>query len=706
MKISQKLTLGFTSVALLAAVVGYISVNTSKKALKENIGQTSTALANKILEHIDRCIYQRIEISQEYCHHFEVQRIISESNRKFEKLDNIQNYIDEQDHRWTSVPKEEVTPFMRQLMDNEFSEALRETLEFYKEKYGYKAFGEAFVTNKYGANVAQTGKTSDYYQADEKWWQEAKKDGLYVGDVEYDKSADVYGTDIGIRIDDVNGYFLGIMKVVLNIEEGINIINEAKNSAKYKTTQFKIVNKNGKIIYSTKTETEPFENIPEVLLPIHTEKHYYGYFTAEDKEEERLFTYARSKGYKDFKGLGWILVVEHTTEEIFAPVTKLRNFIAIISLVITMLAVLLGLLISKTIAGSVSRLAAAAAKIGAGNLHTKVNIKSNDEIGQLAATFNKMTEDLSKTTTSIEKLNREIAERKKREKELKETHERLIEASHRAGMAEVATDVLHNVGNVLNSINVSTNFIQGKVLNSKVKNLKKVTDIMAEHADDLATFFAEDQRAKYIPVYLTEATRLITDEHADITEKLRSLNKNVGHLKEIVRTQQTYAKAGGVRIFTDISEIIKDAIQVNKAGLDRHGVKFNLELTELPRICIDKQRVLQILVNLISNGKYALARSKNQEKLLTVRCRKHGEDRLQIEVVDNGVGIPQENLSKIFRHGFTTKKDGHGFGLHSSALAAKEIHGSLTVQSDGFEQGATFILELPFETKGAAQCVL
>jgi PAS domain S-box-containing protein len=292
--------------------------------------------------------------------------------------------------------------------------------------------------------------------------------------------------------------------------------------------------------------------------------------------------------------------------------------------------------------------------------------------------------------------DRNITERKRAQKELERTHEKLLEASRTAGMAEVATDVLHNVGNVLNSINVSAGFIVDKMMNSKAKKLKKVTDMILEHADDLGTFLTKDQRGRHIPLYLTEATGLIIDEQADITEKVRSLTKNVEHIKQIIQAQQRYAKAGGVEIFTNINEIIKHALEINNIDPKQKGTNCILEFDELPEVRLDKQRVLQILVNLISNAKYALSISENQEKLLTIRCHKHNENKLHIEVTDNGIGISKENMPKIFRHGFTTKEGGHGFGLHSSALASMEMDGSLTAHSDGTGQGATFILELPF----------
>lgn len=289
-------------------------------------------------------------------------------------------------------------------------------------------------------------------------------------------------------------------------------------------------------------------------------------------------------------------------------------------------------------------------------------------------------------------------------RKLKATYKKLMETSHQAGMAEVATDVLHNVGNVLNSINVSTTLIIEKITKSEVSNLKKVADMLQSHSNDLETFLTKDPKGQHIPVYLTEASRLLIDEQADIIEKLQSLAKNVAHIKEIVKMQQLYAKVCGVEVAITLNEVIEDAIQINQASLHRNGIKLIREYSDLGDVTIDRQKVLQILVNLIGNAKHALATSGEEEKLLTIRFYKHNEDRIRIDVIDNGTGIPQENLTKIFQHGFTTRKDGHGFGLHSGALAAREMEGMLTAHSNGPNQGAIFTLELPLKSMETAQC--
>jgi PAS domain S-box-containing protein len=283
------------------------------------------------------------------------------------------------------------------------------------------------------------------------------------------------------------------------------------------------------------------------------------------------------------------------------------------------------------------------------------------------------------------------------QEELKQTHLRLVEASHRAGMAEVAADVLHNVGNVLNSINVSTTIITDKIKESEVANLGKVVSILNDHIDNLGNFLTENPQGKNIPLYLTEVSKLLIDEQAEIISRLRVLADNIEHVKEIISTQQSYARVSGVETQISITKLVEDAIQINSAGLERHGTRLTREFDELGDVVLDKQRVLQILVNLISNAKYALSSSDEKDKVLTIRICRRDEDRFQIEVADNGVGILKENLTKIFSHGFTTRKRGHGFGLHSSALAAKDLGGSLMVHSDGLGKGARFTLELPFK---------
>jgi PAS domain S-box-containing protein len=287
----------------------------------------------------------------------------------------------------------------------------------------------------------------------------------------------------------------------------------------------------------------------------------------------------------------------------------------------------------------------------------------------------------------------DITERRHAEEELERVHKQLLVASRQAGMAEVATNVLHNVGNVLNSVNVSASIVAERVRKSKCAGLARLAALLSEHASDLTTFLTGPQ-GRHLPVYLQElATELIAER--DVTSaELAVLRGNVEHIKEIVAMQQSYARRGGVTDMVDIRTLVEDSLRMNEGAFSRHRITLVRDFQDVPLITVDKHKVLQILVNVIRNAKYACDESENPERRVTVRVRA-ANGTMQVAVIDTGVGIPPENLERIFNHGFTTRREGHGFGLHSCALAAKALGGSLHGESAGPGHGATFTLTLP-----------
>lgn len=289
----------------------------------------------------------------------------------------------------------------------------------------------------------------------------------------------------------------------------------------------------------------------------------------------------------------------------------------------------------------------------------------------------------------------DITERKQAERELEALNKRLMDASRHAGMAEVATGVLHNVGNVLNSVNVSATLLTERLRHSEIANLAKVSQLLTEHRADLAEYLTRDGKGKLIPAFLGALAEQLSEERAAQLQELTSLQQNIDHVKDIVATQQNYAKMSGIVETLPVMPLVEDALRMNVGALARHKVRVVREYEEVPMISVEKHKVLQILINLIRNAKYALDEHSEPDKRLTLRIRRQGEAHVRIEVADNGIGIGPEDLTRVFSHGFTTRKDGHGFGLHSGALAAKEMGGSLTGHSLGRGQGATFILELP-----------
>lgn len=302
-------------------------------------------------------------------------------------------------------------------------------------------------------------------------------------------------------------------------------------------------------------------------------------------------------------------------------------------------------------------------------------------------------------------ISKDVTESKQMEFALEKSRRELMDASRLAGMAEVATGVLHNVGNVLNSLNVSATIITAGLRQSKAESLTKVGEMLREHSADLGTYLTHDPKGKLVPGFIESLARHFSEDRARLLKEIESLQKDVDHIKEIVSLQQAYATMAGVAEPLKPATLMEDALRMNSSALIRHDVRVVRDFGPVPPVMAEQAKALQILVNLINNAKYAADESGLAEKIITLRVTSGATGRVQLSVQDNGIGILAENLTKIFQHGFTTKATGHGFGLHSSANAAKEMKGSLCAYSDGPGLGATFILDLPIATGAAAEAI-
>jgi len=348
--------------------------------------------------------------------------------------------------------------------------------------------------------------------------------------------------------------------------------------------------------------------------------------------------------------------------------------------------------LQKVISAPLSDLANTVAEVRATkNYSVRAARQSDDELGNLIEGFNEMLAQIQERDSNLE---HRVAERTQ---ELDQAHRQLLETSRLAGMAEVATSVLHNVGNVLNSINVSSTLALDIVKKSRINNLGRVADMVQAHHNNLAEFLTKDPKGSQLPDYLVKLTGHLTTEQAQLASEIELTRKYVEHVKEIVAMQQSYAKVSGVVEKVNVTDLVEDALRMSGGTLTRHSVELVREYPEGVIEChTQRQKVLQILVNLLHNAKHACAVSGRTDKRITVRTSSR-DGHTQIIVIDNGIGISPENLTQIFNHGFTTRQDGHGFGLHSGALAARELGGTLTAHSEGQNTGARFVLDLPLQ---------
>jgi PAS domain S-box-containing protein len=320
----------------------------------------------------------------------------------------------------------------------------------------------------------------------------------------------------------------------------------------------------------------------------------------------------------------------------------------------------------------------------------------SDSTARMTVTNARRLVDPQGQTLGAVSVIQDVTERKAAEFELERLHKQLISASREAGMAEVATNVLHNVGNVLNSVNVSASLLGDRIRQSKPAGLGRVAALLNDRAADLAGFISSDERGRHLPAYLAQLAEQLQADQRIALEEITSLRGNIEHIKDTVTMQQSYAKRCGVTESIAVDAIVEDCMRMSSGSLARHGVAVAREIEVVAPIMVDRHKVLQILVNLVHNATNACDESGRADKLVTISVADH-DGHVRICVIDNGVGIRTENMPRLFTHGFTTRKSGHGFGLHSAALTARELGGSISAHSDGHGCGATFVLDLPRE---------
>jgi signal transduction histidine kinase len=300
-------------------------------------------------------------------------------------------------------------------------------------------------------------------------------------------------------------------------------------------------------------------------------------------------------------------------------------------------------------------------------------------------------------------ITRDVSARKQDERRLidsmdrlKKAQRQLMEASHLAGMAEVASSVLHNVGNVLNSVNVSAATVGELLDQSPLGGLIKALELLDQHRAELTSYVTEDPRGVRVLPYLAQLGRVLMEDRGRARAEVESLQKNIDHIKMIVTTQQSNARStGGATERLPPEEVVEDAIKLTSAWDGKDGIILTRSYIPVPEAELDRHKVLQIVINLLTNARQAVGDAPVRK--VTIRLAPRGEQNYVVEVEDTGKGIPAENLNRIFNHGFTTRRDGHGFGLHGSALAAAEMGGTLVVHSEGPGQGARFVLDLPLK---------
>lgn len=634
---------------LLFFAMIFLSLEQGKRSLLTSATQNSAMIADSILMKTAHNIQKRLDEFSWYGLDSDLQQALLVSNTHFAALADHDRYIAERDEEWRQTPLQTSTPLMTEITTSALSHDLRRKFfTFFELNYGYLGFSEIFVTNSYGVNIAQTNRTSDYLQADEEWWQRARKDGQYLGGVEYDESSGIQGLTIAVRLDDHNGDFLGVIKGVLPLQSLIRTAEIV--TREYQTTEIQMITDAGILLYSSKVAqlgkniaAEPY------FLKI---KEDSGYFIDQNSSgRSRLFTYIRSEGLLNSKQLNWIVMISHDPEEILTHSILFEKKILLGGIAAILLATIIAFYTARIIANPLTRLKQAAASIANGNLECQIKQASRDEIGDLAQTFNDMAVSLSE---SYQKMHLEIEERKKAETAL---------AVHAQELAVIGDDLARR-----NSELDEFTYVASHDLQEPLRKLTSFSGLLVKDAGDA----------------LPENARKDLNFIIDAATRMQALIQDLLALSRSGRKEMT-----NLPISLDLC--VDDALYALAVRIEE--IDAVIRRDSLPQVIGDKTMLTQLYQNLIGN---ALKFTGEQRPLIHLSAEIHGE-KVVLGVRDNGIGIKAEYCDRIFLpfkrlHGMA-EYPGSGIGL---AICRKvvERHGSEILVESEPGQGTLFSFTL------------
>jgi signal transduction histidine kinase/CheY-like chemotaxis protein len=653
MKIAYKLILGMMIPAVIVGLAGMYILAVGQESMRAIIDDTSAAYVRAIMSEIDRAMHSRIVGWQAYTSGQDIQLVLENANRLMEQKSDRESYIDKRDAEWRATAKNTNTAFMQEILQSRVSRDIKALRDKLNQGYGYVIFPEIIITDRYGAIVAQSNRTSDYRQNDEEWWQRARESGLYLGHVEFDSSANMHATDVAMRIDDGSGGFLGVIKVVVSLTEVQSIISQRSTDERLASRfNFMLFTGDRRIIHT---------NMDYVPVLADGSAYFDGVDITPDADvltidrkdkvsgDDLLSAYAVSQGYGGLPGLGWILLHEYHADDIYQPIQTLRQRFLVVAFITALIAILLGAGTALSLSYRINRLVRATRRFAAGDTTTPVDEKGNDELAMLGRSFN----DAGRLVV------KEFNKRKKTELELRKATE-MAEQANRAKSAFLA--------NMSHELRTPMNAIIG------------YSEMLQEDAADAA------QEA-------------IIQDLQKITAAGRHLLALINDILDLSKIE-----AGRMDLFLerfDIRTMLDEVVSTVAPLLEKNSNTLAMDVPDNPgSMRADLTKVRQVLFNLLSN---AAKFTENGAITLAVRkLRLDNKNWVEMAVKDEGIGIAADKIGSLFEdftqvdESTTRHYGGTGLGLAITRRFCQMMGGNITVASAPGD-GSVFTVRLPAE---------
>jgi len=460
-------------VSLTFSIVGLITFDLSVQEIKKLLGSRNEGFAFNMMQGLDKHTEKRITGFQDLTNLSLIHAALINSNEDFKKILDIKEYLNIKDK---DIEFSETTPFIGSDVDEALTGELRDIIEFYRDEYNYDVVEELFVTNAHGANVALATGTSDYSHSDEEWWQIANSTGQYLGKLEFNEIYDGYSIDFAFRVNDENGNILGILRVLISLEDILSEFSEEANVISIPGRTVLLLDAEGYSIFSDEKILKSNSTVP--FFAKISQEHDSGYIEIEDIVDDlQLISYAHSTGYKTFEGFGWTVLVKQDSSSIVQEFVELRDSILLASILGMIASVIGGVFIASTISAPIKRLTKAANSISRGNFDVHIKKSKIDEIKTIGNSLERMAIKLKKLIET--------------EKQLAELHVK-IKNERLAAIGELAASMAHDMKNPLGIIKSSAEILQknkhGGELNEVVNRMNRAIDRMSHQINDVLNY--------------------------------------------------------------------------------------------------------------------------------------------------------------------------------------------------------------------------